>query len=134
MKKPLKSFLRVIIILISVFLVLGVGFMLFASYNYRALEAEVIEDADLVTIADGTYRGNYRVFPVEAIVDVVIKNHKIEEIQLVKHVNGMGQAAEALPSQVVEAQTLQVDLVSGASFSSKVILLAIEDALTHAAD
>ncbi|NCC85175.1 MAG: FMN-binding protein [Clostridia bacterium] len=51
-----------------------------------------------------------------------------------KHVNGMGQAAEALPSQVVEAQTLQVDLVSGASFSSKVILLAIEDALTHAAD
>ncbi|GAI95081.1 unnamed protein product, partial [marine sediment metagenome] len=34
--------------------------------------------------------------------------------------------------KVVEAQTLQVDAVSGATYSSKVILKAIENALNNA--
>jgi uncharacterized protein with FMN-binding domain len=49
-----------------------------------------------------------------------------------KHVNGKGTAAESIPETVVEKQTLQVDSVSGATYSSKVILLAIETALKNA--
>jgi uncharacterized protein with FMN-binding domain len=46
-----------------------------------------------------------------------------------EHRNGQGEAAEVIPQMVVDAQSLQVDAISGATFSSKVILLAIEDAL-----
>ena len=41
-------------------------------------------------------------------------------------------AAKAIPGRVLEAQGLGVDLVSGASYSSKVILKAVEDALAQA--
>lgn len=88
-----------------------------------------ISDVDLTKVEDGVYKGSYKVFPVAAEVKVTIKNHKMYGIELIKHDNGQGAGAEILPDKVVEAQTLDVDVVSGATYSSKVILKAIENAL-----
>ncbi|MBA7580983.1 hypothetical protein ES708_22882 [subsurface metagenome] len=55
----------------------------------------------------------------------------IAGIELVKHRSGQGAPAEMIASKVVEAQTLEVDVVSGATYSSKVILKAIENALNN---
>ena len=57
------------------------------------------------------------------------RKHMIKEIELKKHDNGQGFPAEIIPGKVVEAQSLEVDIVSGATYSSKVILKAIENAL-----
>lgn len=91
-----------------------------------------IPDVDLSKIADGIYKGSHKAFPVEAEVKVTIENHKIAGIELVKHSNGQGAVAEVIPDRVVGAQSLEVDIVSGATYSSKVILRAIEDALKSA--
>lgn len=88
-----------------------------------------ISNVDLSKTPDGTYTGSYEVFPVSAEVEVTVAGHKMTGIELVKHRNGQGKAAEVIPGQVVEAQNLQVDTVSGATYSSKVILKAIENAL-----
>jgi uncharacterized protein with FMN-binding domain len=90
-----------------------------------------ISEVDLEKIADGDYTGRHKIFPVAAEVKVNVKNHKITEIKLVKHNNGQGTSAEIIPDKVVEAQTLNVDIVSGATYSSKVILKAIENALSR---
>ncbi len=84
----------------------------------------------LSDLADGTYSGSYAVFPVAAEVKVTVRDHTITAIELVKHNHGQGKAAEAIPDSVVKAQTLDIDVVSGATYSSKVILKAIENALT----
>ena len=60
---------------------------------------------------------------------VTVKNHAITDIDLLKHQNGQGKPAEVITERVLAAQSLKVDTVSGATMSSKVILLAIEDAL-----
>ncbi len=44
----------------------------------------------------------------------------------------MGQPAEAIIEDVVEDQSLDVDSVSGATYSSRVILKAIEATLIEA--
>jgi uncharacterized protein with FMN-binding domain len=46
------------------------------------------------------------------------------------HQHGLDAPANDIVNAVIEAQTLDVVLISGATYSSKVILLAIEDALT----
>ena len=51
---------------------------------------------------------------------------------MLEHKNGQGTPAEVIPEKVVETQTLEVDIVSGATYSSKVILKAIENALNNA--
>ncbi|HEY5466440.1 MAG TPA: FMN-binding protein [Clostridia bacterium] len=97
--------------------------------NLKLLANLPVADVDVTKLADGKYSGSFSAFPVSAEVIVTIANRKIADIDLVKHVTGQGQAAEILPEKVVEAQSLDVDSVSGASYSSKVILKAIEDAL-----
>lgn len=100
--------------------------------NLNQLSEMKISDVDLSSIADGTYHGSYEVFPVAAEVAVTVENHKITGIELIRHRNGRGAAAESIPDSVVKADSLKVDAVTGATYSSKVILKAIENALINA--
>lgn len=99
--------------------------------NLNKIAVLKVAEADLSAIPDGTYNGSYTCLPVSAKVAVTVRDHRITDIELIRHINGQGSAAEALPDRVVEAQSLKVDTVTGATYSSKVILKAIEDALTQ---
>lgn len=98
----------------------------------RQFAGITVSEVELAGIADGIYSGSCAMFPVSAEVKVTVKDHVITAIELVSHNHGRGAAAEVIPDRVVEAQTLQVDVISGATYSSKVILKAIENALAGA--
>ncbi|HHV94955.1 MAG TPA: FMN-binding protein [Clostridiaceae bacterium] len=93
-----------------------------------------ISDVDLSQLENGSYTGSYKTGLVSAKVKVKVNDHKIIEVELLEHNNGKGAPAEIIPDKVVEAQTLNVDTVSGATYSSKVILKAIENALNSVND
>jgi uncharacterized protein with FMN-binding domain len=84
---------------------------------------------DLNTVADGTYQGSSKVGPVRVTLDVTVTNSAIRSIDIIRHFNGLGKKAEAIVPTVIEAQSLAVDVVSGATASSKAILKAVENAL-----
>jgi uncharacterized protein with FMN-binding domain len=131
MRKGLKIFLIVLAIIV-VLAAAGAAIILRSTNKLEQLKDMSVEDVDLASIPNGTYEGRYSAFPVSVIVEVTVRDGAITGIELVKHVNGQGGAAEAIPSTVIEKQSLQVDVVSGATYSSKVILLAIENALETA--
>jgi len=95
----------------------------------QRINAIEIENIDLQQVADGEYEGEYDAAIVKARVKVIVKDHRIVDIELLQHDNGRGKPAEVIPAQVVAAQSLQVDTISKATYSSKVILEAIEQAL-----
>jgi uncharacterized protein with FMN-binding domain len=84
---------------------------------------------ELSKIPDGVYHGSAKVLPVIARVEVTVTGGRIAGFRILRHLTGQGQAAEALAEQVVEKQTIEIDAVSGATCSSKVILKAGENAL-----
>jgi len=88
-----------------------------------------ISNPDLNKISNGEYRGNSKVGPVRVTLDVTMLNNKITSIKIIQHRNGRGGSAEAIVPKVIEAQSLNVDVISGATGSSKAILKAIENAL-----
>lgn len=88
-----------------------------------------INNVDLSSVNDGSYTGDFDAIFIEAKVNVKVQNHRIVGIKLIKHKNERGKRAEIIPQKVVESQSLNVDTVSGATNSSKVILKAIENAL-----
>lgn len=125
--------MRIKYVILPLLLILVFGATGIFVYLQRSLDQLVdtpISNIDLMEVQDGTYTGSYGKLPVDAKVKVTVTNHKITEIQLLEHVNGKGAQAEAIPEQVMKAQSLEVDVVSGATYSSKVILKAIENALT----
>jgi len=94
------------------------------------LDKIAIHSPDLSQVADGTYQGKSKVGPVRVTLDVTIKDRAISSIKIIKHFNGRGKQAETIVPAIIEAQNLDVDVVSGATGSSKAILKAIENALT----
>jgi uncharacterized protein with FMN-binding domain len=130
MKK--RSILIIIVLVLAIVFIAAKVFLAKSEANLEQLALLEIPDVDLASAKDGDYIGSYSAFPVSAEVKVIIKNHTIKEIELLKHNNGQGQGAEVIPDKVIEAQSLKVDSISGATYSSKVILKAIREALLKA--
>jgi len=123
---------RVLLIILAVIIVGFAAFRIVFSRieaNLAALKDMTIQSVDLGGMDDGSYTGNYSVFPVSATVRVTVRDHVMTGIELVKHTHGQGKEAESIPETVLAAQSLQVDSIAGATYSSKVILKAIENAL-----
>ena len=106
------------------------GKYLITLQTYRKITSELkIGSVDLTKISDGKYTGSCDAVYVGAKVTVTVKDNKIEDIILLSHKNERGKPAEVIKDEVIKAQSLQVDTISGATNSSKVILKSIENAL-----
>ncbi len=132
MKKVVTVIVIIGIVLAGFFGYRGIRSYLDLKKYQQQIEEIKVENVDLKLIPDGMYIGNAEVLWIAAEVKVIVKEHKIVNIDLIKHKNERGKSAEVIPQKVVETQSLQVDAVSGATNSSKVILKAIENALGNA--
>ena len=88
---------------------------------------------DHVELVDGVYEGSYRGGPNKALVKVTVKDNTIVNIEIVKHKALKGKKAE-LPvlKRIIENQSTDVDAVSGATNSSRVIMNAVQKAIEKA--
>ncbi len=98
----------------------------------KEIQMVEVENIDTNQLKDGQYTGEYQFDLVKAEVIIEIEGRRIKNIEIVKHENLKGKKAEVLPERILQKQSLNVDIVSGATFSSKVILKAIENALKKA--
>lgn len=109
---------------------LAVGMYLKAIRDYKAqVEALTFTDMDLGNIPDGVYEGRCRTSVVNAGVLVTVQEHAMTEIELTSHDNGRGAPAKVILDRMLREQTTDVDVISGATCSSKVIRKAVENAL-----
>ncbi|MDF2537527.1 MAG: uncharacterized protein K0S76_548 [Herbinix sp.] len=81
------------------------------------------------TIEDGTYTGSEDGNIVKASVEVTVKDHTITDIKILSHECGTGKPAEAIVEDIVEENSLEVDTISGATYSCNVIKVAVYHAL-----
>lgn len=122
----------VIFILISVVVI---GFLYFAWYlydvnSYKKSVADItVSDINISNIPNGVYDGAYDVGYISAKVEVLVNNGTIEKISLLEHKNERGAPAEVITDNMIKEQKIDVNTISGATNSSKVIKKAVENAL-----
>ncbi len=83
----------------------------------------------------GTYTGVGEGMGGDVTVSVTFSESAIEKVEVVSHGETKGicePAIEQIPAAIVEAQSLAVDAVSGATVTSKAILKAVEDCAAQA--
>ena len=90
-----------------------------------------IEDRPL---KDGVYTGSYSNWPNGAKVEVTVKGGRIEHVEVLRHFSSWKgwDVNTIIPQRIVEAQSTRVDVVSGATNSSVVVMNAAEKALEKA--
>ncbi|MBN2794765.1 MAG: FMN-binding protein [Clostridia bacterium] len=122
MKKILMIFGLIILVLIG-------GFLFVSTKEKKIHEAIVFENVDLGQIDNGQYIGSYASLLIAVEVEVTVKDHMITDIIITKHNNGKGTPAEIIVEDIINAQSTQVDSISGATYSSDIIKKAVENAL-----
>lgn len=131
MVKIMKKLLRFIMIFLVVIGLVGFVAYKWIDNNFNQLAKSKATDIQLSTVSDGEYKGTSQSFPIDVEVNVTILDHKITKIELIKHVTGQGQSAEEILEDVIKQNSIEVDVISGATYSSKVILNAISNALNR---
>ncbi|KIR03199.1 hypothetical protein P261_02014 [Lachnospiraceae bacterium TWA4] len=112
-------------------LTMGTGIQLVSAANETNVQTQAKGN---FPYADGTYNGSAKGFIGDIEVAVTIKDQTITKVDILSTVDTPSyfEMAKPLADQVVEKQSTEIDTVSGATFSSKGILNAVDKALKTA--
>lgn len=125
MKTGVKVLLGIVGVLVLMFAILIISLLT------AGKKLDAVRTVDINTVEDGSYYGSVDAVLVKVKVEVSVKDHKIEKIDLLKHQNGRGTPAEAMIGAMLGGNTSEVDAVSGATLSSKAIRAAVNKALAE---
>ena len=98
--------------------------------HYGFMEAPAAPETEL---AANEYIGEAEGFGGPVKVKVTMDGDKIDKIDVLSHSDTPGicdAAYNTIPQAIIDAQSTQVDVSAGATFSSKGIMAAVEDALS----
>ena len=121
--------LSIVLIVLAFIAILFINIVSELKNGEKIISEITFTDIDLSSIEDGTYTGEFKAGLVFVKVETTIEDKKITDIKLIEHKNGKGSAAESIISDIIAKQTTEVDMISGATISSKVIRKAIENSL-----
>lgn len=122
--------MKKIVIVLGIVIIFALGsFLLMTSSAKKELAAMVYEDIEMNLVADGTYYGEADAGLVLVKVGVTVKDHSINNINIIKHQNGLGSKAESITESMITKNSYDVDDVGGATLSSSAIKSAVSKAL-----
>ncbi|MCD4775035.1 MAG: FMN-binding protein [Candidatus Aegiribacteria sp.] len=125
-----KKLLKILVIVIGILIIGGVIFKIRYDRMVRVFREEEVGTVDLQQIKDGVYPGNFGDFLVSVTLDVTVSDNRITDIEIVEQHCGPGYNAEETVDRILEAQSPYVDAVSGATGSSRCIMIAVYKALS----
>lgn len=124
MDRKMKIFAGLIVVL---FLLIMTTFYL----ETEAIKKMVIQPIQLQQIQDGIYEGEASTYLIKAKVEVEVKNHRIVSIDLIEYQHNRGEKAVMIIDDILHSNSLNVDAISTATYSSKVIKAAVSNALNQ---
>lgn len=109
-----------------------IAFGVFFMFNgMGAIKNMAIQNVDLTGVGNGIYAGAFKKGRWNSRVEVTVKDHRITDIKVLKGDPTVTSISEEAIRQVIEGQKVDIDIVSGATVTTKALLKAIEDALTQ---
>ncbi len=126
----MNKILRITLILAGVIIAGATIMFVTLTNNMKEINAIEIHELSQENLEDGEYIGKYYYEEqIGVTVKVNVQNKLIVKIEFIEHIAGLGHKAEIIVEDIIEKQSLHVDDITGATTSSRVIKLAIENAL-----
>jgi uncharacterized protein with FMN-binding domain len=115
--------------ILCLFFVIGCSQYYTLKASQEVFEKTSFEKVDISLVRDGTYIGYYDMLLVNAMVRVTVNAGKIAKLAILGHRFNPKYDGSAVVQQILQKQSLEVDGVSGATYSSKSIIKVTERAL-----
>ncbi|MCR8745156.1 FMN-binding protein [Romboutsia lituseburensis] len=91
---------------------------------------------DNYNLNDGTYQGKANGLGPNLVLNVTVKDNKIKDTEITSHnernESYYGWPIKEISKSIIESQTLDIDAISGATYTSNGIVDAVKDALDKA--
>lgn len=121
---------KIALIVAGVLVVIAVVFVMnLGSKMKKDMKNLEYASVDMKKVRDGSYIGESETTLVKVKVQVTVKDHEIQKIEILRHDNGKGKPAEKIVDEMVAENNYEVDAVSSATMSSEVIKSAVSKAL-----
>lgn len=133
MEKPKKKKRRIVLPI-----VLGVvAFLVIFAASYVMMGQETIQEMTIGNVSaadvpDGTYTGSFDGYRWSNTLQVTVSGGQITDIEIVRDQSVAMPDVGKLFASIKEKQSLQVDVVSGATVTCKAYLKAVENAIDSA--
>lgn len=98
----------------------------------RTIDAQTVEHVDPATLEDGVYFGRFGDFLIRVSLEVTVSDGWMTGITVTEQQSGPGYEALETIDRILEAQSPSVDAVSGATGSSRCIMISVYRALEGA--
>lgn len=129
-KSIMKKILKIVLSIIVIFVLMIAGAGIYLAQGLSGGSRLAIGSVDTSMLNDGVYSGKYEGGRWSNELKVTVMNHKITDIEVVKDVKiPKPEVTQEIVNNVIKAQGTDVDVVSGATVTSKAYLKAIENAL-----
>ncbi len=132
----MKGVFFYVTVAVLVLITVGAAVFMLTAYprikEMASVRKMTINEVDLSAMKDGVFPGDFTYGGFTYEVEVVVRDHKIERVNVLKNREDSDYAkkAEGVIDRVIKSQSLKVDAVTGATTTSKALLKAIENALT----
>lgn len=126
MKKLAKTLLTIVAIVVAFIASTAMVFSIRMNSQVKSFDRSGI---DISQVSDGVYNGHSETDLVKVEVKVTVEAGAIKDIEILKHECGKGRPASVIVNDMVKNNDVEVDGVSGATFSSEVIKDAVRDTL-----
>jgi uncharacterized protein with FMN-binding domain len=125
----MKKFLRVLLSIAAIFVIIIAGMMFYISRGLKEGAAVEVNKINVSDSKDGVYSGSFDSGRWTNELKVTVKDKKITDINIVKDVRFVdAKVRDDLFREVIEKQNTDVDILSGATVTSKAYLKSIENA------
>jgi uncharacterized protein with FMN-binding domain len=126
----MKMFIKILLSILIIFILVSGSGMFYLTRGLESGSKLKVDDVNLTSLSDGTYTGKYEAGRWANEVSVVVKDHKIVKVDVVKDVTfAKPDVTEKILSSVVENQNTNIDTISGSTVTCKAYLKSIENAL-----
>jgi len=121
--------LKIVLYVFLGFVVFVLALGAFGTIGLKDAKALEITSVDLSSVDDGTYTGIYENGRWSNTVEVTVQNHEITNINQVSSGNSSQQAVfDEIIQNIISAQKIDIDTVSGATATTNSFLKAVENA------
>lgn len=114
---------------------LSLGLVSCGEEQSSSVGVEAVENASSISYNPGTYTSVQEGLNGDIKIEVTFSDDEILSVDIVENHetdNIAGPAFEKIPDEIVENQSLNVDVVTGATFASEALLAGVEDCVTQA--
>jgi uncharacterized protein with FMN-binding domain len=124
---------KIVLIIAGVIFLLALFSFVFGSLGLSDIKKMVINDVDLSKLSDGVYVGKFHKIRWTYEVEVTVKDHKITAIKNIRKTPNPSNdnIVDGAIKAMLAKQSVDIDVISGATVNTKAFQKAVENALTQ---